>query len=112
MLTKEEVKKYHAMEIKVKLPFMTRRYNAIVLASAEDGISIKHYPKNKAEVTYLLRDLGAKQGIEWAKRLYYDPKFCFIHLKGELAVNILNDVIKNGSIVSFEHGNSPSCPFA
>ena len=112
MITKRDVKKYNAMEIKVKLTWMTRKYNAVILASQEDGFSIKHYPKCKAEVTYLLRDFGSVNGIEWAKKTYYDPEYCFIRIYPEGCVEILEDVIKHGRIANHNHGTSPRCPFS
>ena len=119
MLTEEFIKKIHGTEIKWALNGLSHHYNAVVLASEEDGISIKPYFKDAKEKEAFILDWVANSDDMKDPKIVEEkidaPTFCFAHYSRNFCFdNEVKDDIKNKGpvFISIVNNGSPVCPFA
>lgn len=118
MTPKEFCKKLHGEEILYKLPWMSRPYHAVLLASVDEGVSVKPYYEDENERQDLIKDImaGSSRDYEETKRYIDKPDFCFATFRfdGRLSPEAIEKRIKNGPTKAdiAQAMFNPSCPFA
>ena len=120
-MNKKEVKQIHGLETIMKISWMRKPYNIVLLCDAENGTSFKPYPKDGYEKRSIIQDIAKYWEISYqeAKKRYEKPDYCFARFNKGCSFKETNDFIKfceSGEDVNkgtFTFGsNRPSCPFA
>jgi len=116
MLSKEFIKEIHGTEIKWALTGLSHHYNTVVLASEEDGVSIKPYFKDAKERQEFISEWEKLTGSTRKEvvEMVEAPTFCFAHYSiNAYEEEIRIDIANKGPVdVDILLNVSPICPFA
>lgn len=111
MISQEFVDEFNAEEIMYRLDWMKEPCHSVVLASVENGVSIKPYYLNQKEkrrmITYRAKNFDV--GYKECKKVMEDPTYCFAQSFTDMSAR---KEIEAGGLLDDNSFTGPICPFA